>query len=97
MAELRKLPKKAFHLCFRNGRIMEQERVRVRVRARARARVCGCVCVCVCVRERERETQTSIIPHFLDKQLTHGDEVVSLKRRPHLAPQEDSWYPFVSS
>jgi hypothetical protein len=27
--------------------------------------------------------QTSRLPHFLDSQLTDGDEVVSLMRRPH--------------
>jgi hypothetical protein len=35
------------------------------------------------------------LPHFLDNQLTDGDEVASLKRRPLFTPQEDSWYSFL--
>jgi hypothetical protein len=36
-----------------------------------------------------------MLPHFLDSGLTDGGEIVSLTRRPHLYPQEDSWYPFL--
>jgi hypothetical protein len=34
------------------------------------------------------------LPHFLDKRLSHGGEVVSLTRRPLFTPQVDSWYSF---
>jgi hypothetical protein len=34
-------------------------------------------------------------PHFLDSRLTDGGEFVNLTRRPHLYPQEDSWYSFL--
>jgi hypothetical protein len=39
--------------------------------------------------------ETSRLPHSLDSRLTDGREVVSLTRRPHLYPQEDSSYPFL--
>jgi hypothetical protein len=39
---------------------------------------------------------TSRLLHFLDNRLTDGGEVVSLTRRSHLYPQEDSWYSFLS-
>jgi hypothetical protein len=42
-----------------------------------------------------RTGETSRLPHFLDNWLTDGGEVVSLTRRPHLYPQEDSWYSFL--
>jgi hypothetical protein len=34
------------------------------------------------------------IPHFLDKWITDGDEVVSLTRRPHFTPRM-FWYSFL--
>jgi hypothetical protein len=39
--------------------------------------------------------EKSRLPHFLDNRLTDGGEVVSLRRRPPFAPQEDSWYSFL--
>jgi hypothetical protein len=39
--------------------------------------------------------ETSRLPHFLDNRLTDGGKCVSLTRRPHFAPQEDSWYSFL--
>jgi hypothetical protein len=39
--------------------------------------------------------ETSRIPHFLDNQLTDGDEVVSLTPGRALPTQEDSWYSFL--
>jgi hypothetical protein len=39
--------------------------------------------------------ETSRIPHFSNNQLTDGGEVVSLRRRPPITPQEDSWYSFL--
>jgi hypothetical protein len=38
--------------------------------------------------------ESSRLPHFLDNQLTVAGDV-SLKRRPPLTPQEDSWYLFL--
>jgi hypothetical protein len=35
------------------------------------------------------------LPHFLDNWLTDGGKVVSLTLRPHLYPQENSWYSFL--
>jgi hypothetical protein len=32
---------------------------------------------------------------MLDNRLADGGEVVSLTRRPHLNPQEDTWYSFL--
>jgi hypothetical protein len=40
--------------------------------------------------------ETSKLPHFLDNRLIDGGKVVSLTRRPHLYPQEYSWYSFLS-
>jgi hypothetical protein len=39
--------------------------------------------------------ETAKLPHFLDNRLTDDGEVVSLTRRPHFTPQEDSWYSFL--
>jgi hypothetical protein len=39
--------------------------------------------------------ETSRLPHFLGNRITDGCEVVSLTRRPHFTPQEDSWYSFL--
>jgi hypothetical protein len=39
--------------------------------------------------------ETSRLPYFLDSRLTHGGEIVSLTRRPHIYPQEHSWYSFL--
>jgi hypothetical protein len=36
--------------------------------------------------------ETSRFPYFLDNRPTDGGEVVILTPRPHLYPQEDSWY-----
>jgi hypothetical protein len=38
--------------------------------------------------------ETSRLPHFLDNRFTDGGEV-SLTRRPHFTPQEDSRYSFL--
>jgi hypothetical protein len=40
--------------------------------------------------------ETSKLPHFLDKPLTYGGEVVSLTRPLRFHPQRVSWYPFLS-
>jgi hypothetical protein len=39
--------------------------------------------------------ETPKLPYFLDNGPTDGGEVVSLTHRPHLKPQEDSWYSFL--
>jgi hypothetical protein len=38
--------------------------------------------------------ETSEVPHSLENRLTNGGEVVSLTRRPHFTPQEQSSYIF---
>jgi hypothetical protein len=40
--------------------------------------------------------ETSRLPHYLESRHTDGGEVVSLKRRPLLYSQDDSWYSFLS-
>jgi hypothetical protein len=39
--------------------------------------------------------ETSRLPRFLDNRLMDGGEAVSLRRRPHFTPQEDSWFSFL--
>jgi hypothetical protein len=39
--------------------------------------------------------EASRLPHCLNNLFTDGGKVVSLKRRPRFAPQEDSWYSFL--
>jgi hypothetical protein len=39
--------------------------------------------------------ETSRLPHLLDSWLIDGGEVVSLTRRTHFYPQENSWYSFL--
>jgi hypothetical protein len=39
-----------------------------------------------------KDCETSKLAHLLDNRPTDGGEAVSLTRRPHLFPQEDSWY-----
>jgi hypothetical protein len=42
------------------------------------------------------DCETRRIQNFLNNGPTDGDELVSLTRRPRFAPQEDSWYSFLS-
>jgi hypothetical protein len=46
-------------------------------------------------REGPHGCETPRLPHFINKRLTDGGEVVSLKRRPPFIFQEDSWYVFL--
>jgi hypothetical protein len=46
-------------------------------------------------REGPYGCETSRLPHFLDKRLTDGGEIVSLMRRPLFTTQEDSCYTFL--
>jgi hypothetical protein len=46
----------------------------------------------ITAREGPYGCETSRLPHCLENWLTDGGKVVSLTRRPHLYPQEDSWY-----
>jgi hypothetical protein len=46
-------------------------------------RICGCLCVLLSSR-----VCSYVHPHFLDCRLTHGGEVVSLKRGPLFTPRK---------
>jgi hypothetical protein len=53
------------------------------------------MCMPVTARGGLQGCEISRNPHFLDKRLAEGGEDVSLTRRPHFTPKEDSWYSFL--